>query len=142
MYGRGSPTRSALAAALPVLLPAASYAADSPPGPGSETFNALGAGASFPFPPIDKWRVEYKALHDSVNPNYQSVGSGGGIRQHIEGTVNFAASYKPLGSEAASAPGTLHIPESIGGVVVAYNLPGVPGGLDLSGEVLADIFME
>lgn len=130
------------AAALAAVLPAASAAgAPAEPDP-SETFNILGAGASFPFPLIDKWRVEYKNAYDNVNLNYQSIGSGGGIKQHIEKTVNFAASDKPLGSEAELAPGTLHIPESIGGVVVAYNLPGVEGGLNLTGEVLADIFLE
>ena len=124
--------------------PAASWAAPAPAEPDpSETFNVLGAGASFPFPLIDKWRVEYKNLYDNVNLNYQSIGSGGGIKQHIEKTVNFAASDKPLGSEAAQAPGTLHIPEAIGGVVVAYNLPEMPSsGLRLTGELLADMFME
>jgi len=132
----------ALGAVLMAALPAA-HAASAPAEPDpSQTFNILGAGASFPFPLIDKWRVEYKNEYDNVNLNYQSIGSGGGIRQHIETTVNFAASDKPLGAEAEQAPGTLHIPETIGGVVVAYNLPGVPSGLELTGGVLADIFME
>ena len=132
----------ALGAVLISTLPAA-HAAGAPAEPDpSQTFNILGAGASFPFPLIDKWRVEYKNEYDNVNLNYQSIGSGGGIRQHIETTVNFAASDKPLGAEAEQAPGTLHIPETIGGVVVAYNLPGVPSGLELTGGVLADIFME
>lgn len=132
----------ALGAVLIAALPAA-HAAPAPAEPDpSQTFNILGAGASFPFPLIDKWRVEYKNEYGNVNLNYQSIGSGGGIRQHIETTVNFAASDKPLGAEAEQAPGTLHIPETIGGVVVAYNLPGVPSGLELTGGVLADIFME
>ena len=132
----------ALGAVLIAALPAA-HAASAPAEPDpSQTFNILGAGASFPFPLIDKWRVEYKNEYGNVNLNYQSIGSGGGIRQHIETTVNFAASDKPLGAEAEQAPGTLHIPETIGGVVVAYNLPGVPSGLELTGAVLADIFME
>ena len=59
-------------------------------------FNLTGAGATFPFPLIDLWRVEYKNVYDNVNLNYQSIGSGGGIKQHIEGTVNFAASDKPM----------------------------------------------
>ena len=132
------------AAAALAALPALSWAAEAPAEPDpSETFNVLGAGASFPFPLIDKWRVEYKDLYGNVNLNYQSIGSGGGIKQHIEKTVNFAASDKPLGSEAAQAPGTLHIPEAIGGVVVAYNLPEMPSsGLRLTGPVLADMFME
>ena len=132
------------AAVLISSMPALSWAAEAPAGPDpSETFNVLGAGASFPFPLIDKWRVEYNRQYDNVNLNYQSIGSGGGIRQHIERTVNFAASDKPLGSEASQAPGTLHIPEAIGGVVVAYNLPEMPSsGLRLTGDLLADIFME
>lgn len=73
-------------------------------------------GATFPFPLIDLWRVEYNNVQNNVNLNYQSIGSGGGIKQHIEKTVNFAASDKPLSeAERELAPGTLHIPESIGG---------------------------
>ncbi len=116
--------------------------APSPPDP-EKDFSVIGAGASFPFPLIDLWRVEYKNEFDNVNLNYQSIGSGGGIRQHIEKTVNFAASDKPLGSEAKQAPKTLHIPEAIGGVVIAYNLPEVPqSGLQLTGEIIADIFLD
>lgn len=116
--------------------------APSVPNPEKE-FSIVGTGASFPFPLIDLWRVEYKKEFDNVNLNYQSIGSGGGIRQHIEKTVNFAASDKPMGKEAEQAPGTLHIPEAIGGVVIAYNLPEVPqSGLKLTGEVIAGIFMD
>ena len=112
------------------------------PDPGT-TFAINGAGASFPFPLIDLWRVEYNKIYDNVNLNYQSIGSGGGIKQHIERTVAFAASDKPLkASEAERAPGTLHIPEAIGGVVVAYNLPEFgENGLRLTGEAIADIFL-
>ena len=127
-------------------LPAGSQAAfgEGPPEPsGSQQFTINGAGASFPFPLIDLWRVEYGKLHDNVNLNYQSIGSGGGIKQHIEKTVAFAASDKPMsGSEAGQAPGTLHIPEAIGGVVVAYNIPEIPGsGLKLTGEAIAGMFL-
>jgi len=134
----------ATAMLLAVLPPAGAGAEPAPsePNPDRE-FSVIGAGASFPFPLIDLWRVEYKKEFDNVNLNYQSIGSGGGIRQHIEKTVNFAASDKPLGREAAEAPGTLHIPEAIGGVVIAYNLPEVPqSGLRLTGEVLADVFLD
>ena len=132
---------AALLAALP---PAGADAETAPPAPDPGTeFSIVGAGASFPFPLIDLWRVEYKKEFGNVNLNYQSIGSGGGIRQHIEKTVNFAASDKPLGREAEQAPGTLHIPEAIGGVVVAYNLPEVPrSGLKLTGDVLAGIFLD
>ena len=129
---------------LAVLPPLNIHAEQTPLIPDSnQEFSIVGAGASFPFPLIDLWRVEYKKEFDSVNLNYQSIGSGGGIKQHIEKTVNFAASDKPLSSEVKVAPGTLHIPEAIGGVVIAYNLPEVPqSGLQLTGDVIADIFLE
>ena len=106
-------------------------------------FNLTGAGATFPFPLIDLWRVEYNKLYDNVNLNYQSIGSGGGIKQHIEQTVNFAASDKPMSkAERELAPGTLHIPESIGGVVLVYNLPEVPEkGMKLTADIVAGIFL-
>ena len=102
------------------------------------TFNLNGAGATFPFPLIDLWRVEYNNDYSNVNLNYQSIGSGGGVKQHIEKTVNFAASDKPMSeSERELASGTLHIPEAIGGVVVVYNVPEVPNkGLKLTADEL------
>ena len=112
------------------------------PNPNLE-FNLDGAGATFPFPLIDLWRVEYNKAYPNVNLNYQSIGSGGGVKQHIEKTVNFAASDAPLKeSERNLAPGTLHIPEAIGGVVVVYNIPEIPNkGLKLTGDEIADIFL-
>ncbi len=112
------------------------------PNPSKE-FNIAAAGASFPFPLIDLWRVEYKELYQNVNLNYQSIGSGGGVKQHIEKTVNFAASDAPLKpSERELAQNTLHIPEAIGGVVVAYNIPEVPNkGIKLTGKNIADIYL-
>ena len=106
-------------------------------------YNLVGAGATFPFPLIDLWRVEYNKIHDNVNLNYQSIGSGGGIKQHIEKTVNFAASDKPMSAaELEIAKGTLHIPESIGGVVVVYNVPEVPNkGLKMTADVVSKIFL-
>ncbi len=132
-------------ATLVAILPPISANAESMPDlpdPNSE-FNLNGAGATFPFPLIDLWRVEYNKEYSNVNLNYQSIGSGGGVKQHIEKTVNFAASDKPMSeSERESAPGTLHIPESIGGVVVVYNIPEVPNkGLKLTGNEIADIFL-
>jgi len=108
-----------------------------------EKFTISGAGATFPFPLIDLWRVEYNKQYSNVNLNYQSIGSGGGIKQHIEKTVNFAASDAPMTqSEMDLAPGTLHIPEAIGGVVVAYNIPEIPDkGLKLTGKNIADIYL-
>ncbi len=112
------------------------------PDPNQE-FILTGAGATFPFPLIDLWRVEYHNNYDNVNLNYQSIGSGGGVKQHIEKTVNFAASDKPMSeSERGLAPGTLHIPESIGGVVVVYNIPEVPNkGLHITADILSGIFL-
>jgi len=99
------------------------------------------AGATFPFPLIDKWRVEYTKLHPDVSLNYQSIGSGAGIKLFTQKTVDFGASDAPLQtSEAAKAPGTLHIPETIGAVTVSYNLPGIEKGLKLTGPIIADIF--
>ena len=124
--------------------PMSASAATNPdiPDP-NQNFVLTGAGATFPFPLIDLWRVEYKKSFDNVDLNYQSIGSGGGIKQHIEKTVNFAASDKPMKeSEMELAPGTLHIPESIGGVVLAYNVPEIPdNGLKLTADAVAGIFL-
>jgi phosphate transport system substrate-binding protein len=102
-----------------------------------------GAGATFPFPLIDTWRVEYQNVNPNVNINYQSIGSGGGVRQFTERTVDFGASDAPLtGNETQALPApAVHIPETIGSVVAAYNINAVPEkGLKLSGPILADIF--
>jgi phosphate transport system permease protein/phosphate transport system substrate-binding protein len=99
-----------------------------------------GAGATFPFPLIDTWRVEYQTVKPEVNINYQSIGSGGGVKQFIEKTVDFGATDAPLtAEEIQQAPGAVHIPETIGSVVPAYNLP--VEGLKLTGPILADIFL-
>ncbi|MCS7140162.1 MAG: phosphate ABC transporter substrate-binding protein PstS [Nitrososphaerota archaeon] len=101
-----------------------------------------GAGATFPFPLIDKWITEYNKIRPKVFINYKPIGSGGGIRAHMEKTVHFAATDVPLTeAQLRNASGTLHIPITIGGVVVIYNVPGVPKGLNFTGEVLAKIFL-
>jgi len=107
------------------------------------TITINGAGATFPFPLIDTWRVDYQKVHPEVNINYQSIGSGGGVKQFTEKTVDFGATDAPLTqNESQKASGAVHIPETIGSVVAAYNIPSVPDkGLKLSGEVLADIFL-
>ncbi|WP_337861672.1 phosphate ABC transporter substrate-binding protein PstS [Nitrososphaera sp.] len=109
-----------------------------------QQINLTGAGATFPFPLIDTWRVEYQKLKPHVNINYQSIGSGGGIKQFTALTVDFGASDAPLSQaqrDALPAP-AVHIPETIGSVVAAYNVPGInQKGLKLSGPVLADIFL-
>jgi phosphate transport system substrate-binding protein len=99
-----------------------------------------GAGATFPFPLIDEWRVDYQNVKPGVNINYQSIGSGGGVKQFIEKTVDFGATDAPLTpEEIQQAPNAVHIPETIGAVVAAYNLP--VEGLKLTGPILADIFL-
>ena len=108
-----------------------------------ESVTINGAGATFPFPLIDTWRVEYKKVNPSVNLNYQSIGSGGGVKQFTEKTVDFGASDAPLSQteeQALSSP-AVHIPETIGSVVAAYNIEGVESGLKLTGPILADIYL-
>ena len=101
-----------------------------------------GAGATFPFPLIDTWRVEYKIVNPDVNLNYASIGSGGGIKQFTEKTVDFGATDAPLStSEFQKAGNPVHIPETIGSVVLAYNLPEVTTPLKLTGPVIADIYL-
>jgi len=101
-----------------------------------------GAGATFPYPLYSKWFGEYAKIDPSVKFNYQSIGSGGGIKQITAGTVDFGASDKPLtDADLAAAPGKLlHIPTVMGAVVVTYNLPGIPKGLKLKAADVVDIF--
>jgi phosphate transport system substrate-binding protein len=101
-----------------------------------------GAGATFPYPIYSKWFSDY-AQKTGVKINYQSIGSGGGIRQLIEGTVDFGASDAPMtDAELAKAKGpVLHVPTVLGADVITYNLPGVTQPLKLTGEVVADIFL-
>jgi phosphate transport system permease protein/phosphate transport system substrate-binding protein len=101
-----------------------------------------GAGATFPFPLIDKWISEYNKIYPNIKINYQPIGSGGGQRAHIEKTVHFAASDAPLSDEQLkNATNTLHIPITIGAVVPVYNISNIPKGLNFTGEVLAKIFL-
>jgi len=107
-----------------------------------QTITLNGAGATFPFPLIDKWIAEYYKIKQNTQINYQSIGSGGGIRQYTVKTVDFGATDAPLTEEQfANATNTLHIPETIGGVVPTYNLPDIASGLKFSGAVLSDIFL-
>ena len=101
-----------------------------------------GAGATFPFPLIDTWRVAYQKVHPNVSINYQSIGSGGGVKQFTKKTVDFGASDAPLNAqERQAAPGAVHIPETIGSVAVAYHISGIPTKtLKFTGPVLAEIF--
>src|SRR5215813_2106549 len=101
-----------------------------------------GAGATFPYPIYSKWFDEYTKVDPSVRFNYQSIGSGGGIRQITEQTVDFGATDGPMTDEQLKkAPGELfHVPTVLGAVVATYNIPGSPK-LHFTGEVLADIFL-
>ena len=106
-----------------------------------EAAEVTGAGASFPAPIYARWADAYqKATGNRIN--YQSIGSGGGIKQIIAGTVDFGASDMPLKPEALEKDGLMQFPAVIGGVVPVVNLPGVkPGELKLTGAVLADIYL-
>ncbi len=105
-----------------------------------------GAGATFPYVIYSKWFDVYHQK-TGIEFNYQSIGSGGGIKQVIEGTVDFGATDGPMTDEqllqAKQKQGSdvLHIPMVMGGEAVAYNLPQVGGGLNLSPDVLADIYL-
>jgi len=102
-----------------------------------------GAGATFPYPIYSKWFSEYNKLHPEVEINYQSIGSGGGIRQLTNQTVFFGATDGPMTNEQQqAAPGKiLHFPSVLGGDVPVYNIPGVDTELKFTGPVLADIFL-
>jgi phosphate transport system substrate-binding protein len=109
----------------------------------AQTVQINGAGATFPYPIYSKWFAEYNKLHPNVQINYQSIGSGGGIRQVTNQTVFFGATDGPMTNEQQqAAPGRiLHIPTVLGGVVPVYNIPGFSGELKFTGQVLADIFL-
>jgi phosphate transport system substrate-binding protein len=102
-----------------------------------------GAGATFPYPIYSKWFSEYHKAHSDVQVNYQSIGSGGGIRQVLAGTVDFGASDGPMTDEQLGLAKVkiLHIPTVLGAVVPAYNIPGVTGEVKFTPEALAGIFL-
>src|SRR5713226_5645579 len=127
--GGGAPSSSA----------SAPPAGESPaPAPGQIN----GAGATFPNPLYSKWFAEYNKLHPDVRINYQSIGSGGGIRQLINQTVFFGATDSPMTDEQLkSAPGPIvHLPTVLGAVVPVFNVAGV-SDLRFSGPLLADIIL-
>jgi phosphate transport system substrate-binding protein len=107
----------------------------------AETINA--AGATFPAPIYQKWFEEFHKMHSDIQVNYQAIGSGGGIRQLTEGTVDFGASDMPMTEEQMSKITkykVLHFPTVLGGVVPTYNVSGV-GSLKFSGPTLAGIYL-
>ena len=109
---------------------------------GQTTLN--GAGATFPYPVYSKWFSEYHKVHSEVQINYQSIGSGGGIRQVTAGTVDFGASDMPMTDKQlqdAKGLNILNIPTVLGADVPAYNVPGVTGELKFTPEALSGIFL-
>ena len=110
---------------------------------GAQKIQIQGAGATFPNPIYQKWIAEYNKLHPNVEINYQSLGSGAGIRQLTAQTVFFGATDTPMtNDQLVVAPGKVyHFPTVLGAVVPAYNLPGVSAELKFSGPILADIYL-
>lgn len=114
-----------------------------PGGTAGGAVNLRGAGASFPNPLYQKWLSEYGKAHPDIKIDYQSIGSGGGIKQIKEQTIDFGASDSPMKDEdLKSAPAEiLHVPTVLGAVVLTYNLQGVAQPLRFSPDVVADIFL-
>ncbi|HEY0308531.1 MAG TPA: phosphate ABC transporter substrate-binding protein PstS [Acidobacteriaceae bacterium] len=105
--------------------------------------NLTGAGATFPYPIYSRWFNEYSAAHKGVQINYQSIGSGGGIRQVTTKIVDFGASDMPMTDQmlADSKVKLAHIPTVLGAVVPVYNIPGVAKDINFSPDVIADIYL-
>ncbi|PYV71303.1 MAG: phosphate ABC transporter substrate-binding protein PstS [Acidobacteria bacterium] len=101
------------------------------------------AGATFPYPIYSKWFNQYHQEHPDIEINYQSIGSGGGIRQVTAGTVDFGASDGPMSDEqlASAKVKIIHLPTVLGAVVPAYNIPGFKGELKFTPEVIAGIYL-
>jgi phosphate transport system substrate-binding protein len=112
-------------------------------GAAAQNVHINGAGATFPYPIYSKWFSEYNKLHPTVEINYQSIGSGGGIRQITNQTVFFGATDGPMtNDQLLAAPSKiLHFPTVLGGDVPVYNIPSVSAELKFTGQVLADIFL-
>ncbi len=113
------------------------------PGEAAEPLMVNGAGATFPYPLYSKWFYEYSNANPGVKFNYQSIGSGGGIKQITAGTVDFGATDAPMtDEEMGKLPGPiLHIPTAIGAVVIVYNLDKVESGLKITPDILAGIYL-
>src|SRR5690349_5279023 len=109
-------------------------------GLAAQTVQITGAGATFPFPLYSKWFDEYHKTHPNVQINYQSIGSGGGIRQVTNQTVFFGATDGPMTNEQLQSAqgGILHFPTVLGAVVPVYRIPNLNAELKFSGAVLAD----
>jgi phosphate transport system substrate-binding protein len=116
-------------------------------GVATAALSLTGAGATFPYPIYSKWFSEYNKLHKDIEINYQSLGSGAGIKQVTEGTVDFGASDGPMNDQQIAEFKTkrgcdiLHFPTVMGADVPSYNVPGVSATLDFTGEALAGIYL-
>ena len=106
-----------------------------------------GAGATFPYPIYSKWFHEYAKVDKDAKINYQSIGSGGGIKQITEGTVDFGATDSPMSDEEIQKANSknnnsiIHIPTVIGSVVITYNIPGIDKNINLTSEAVSGIFL-
>ncbi len=113
----------------------------------ADPLSITGAGATFPYPIYSKWFDTYHKVHPDIEINYQSIGSGGGIRQITEGTVDFGATDGPMDDKALKGfsdkrgCNVLHFPTVLGGVVPIYNIPGVEGEIKFTPEALAGIYL-
>jgi phosphate transport system substrate-binding protein len=118
-------------------------------GSGSGSFNGValtGAGATFPAPIYQQWFTDFRKVESGAKVNYQAIGSGGGVTQFTQGTIDFGASDAPFkAAEQAALPGgadgALEIPTVLGGVAIAYKVQGLQSGLKLDGATAADIFL-
>ncbi len=112
-------------------------------GPAHAQLQLNGAGATFPYPMYSKWFSLYTSVDPTARFNYQSIGSGGGIKQITEQTVDFGATDGPMTNEqlAAARGPIMHVPTVMGAVVLTYNVEGVKTGLKLTPEIVADVFL-
>jgi len=135
--GHPSPTPTSHPTTSPTASPSPTPSPTPVPVPASLT----GAGATFPYPLLNAMIINYTTAKPYIQVNYQPIGSGGGISAMQQKTVDFGASDAPLSAaDMNNVPNALHIPETIGAVTVAYNLPGIQTGLHLTGKVIADIY--
>jgi len=110
---------------------------------GAEVITLNGAGATFPYPIYSRWFIEYNRMHPEVRINYQSIGSGGGIEQVRQRTVDFGASDAPLSDDQLKQMGRsiLLMPTVAGAIAISYNVPGVATGLKLTRQNIALIYL-
>ncbi len=111
--------------------------------PSGKQASITGAGATFPYPLYSKMFSEYNKLHSQIRVNYQSIGSGGGVKQMIEETVDFGASDAFLNEDEMGKiqNGVIHVPMTIGAVAIVYNLEGIGTGVKLTQETLTEIYL-